>query len=431
MNYLLRLFIVAFLFVLSTGISAQVNLKSGYVINLKGDTLFGLIHDGGGNRNAKVCVYKADKNSPIVNYLPGEIKSYRFIGDKYYSSQEVFINNEYKYAFTDVLLEGKLNLYHYRKNSEMAYYLEKQDGSLVGLLNKRAKVQFSSEELYGIQNPDKKIPANSERFGNQMNAEVYLDIYKDTLFFAFNESEKVRDQLDSITYTQKPLIKITKNYINEICYEGQSCINYEKDFSLFRPTFGLYSGIRLSSYAFTDTNVKSEMFTSVPVGVFCNFPMHRYNNGLSFQIEVLTNGFGKNLSFSDPSDTIVYMYLKSRTIGIPVSLRYQLNFNKFSPTIAIGKEIGWVVNSDVRIDEYSDMLLHRTQKGGWFYDIGLEYKLATHLSLFTTVRYQSFSNLVLDESRNNRPSYNLKYDNDFYLKEFRTNTFSLHVGIKF
>jgi hypothetical protein len=411
-------------------LNGQLNYKSGYIITLTSDTLFGLIDDGGGNRNAKLCLFKQDPKSEVVRYLPGDIKSYRFIGEKYYSSQEVLSNQEYKVVFTEVLLEGSVNLYHSRKNNELAYYLDKGDGRLIGLLNKKAEVPISSAGLFGLQNERTYAVINSEKFDNQLNTSVYIDIYKDTLFSVFRESEKVQNQIDSIAYTEKSLIKITKSYINETCFDP-SCISYEKNLRLYRPRFGIYSGVQMSKIAFKGSGLKSKPILSSPFAVFCNFPLKQISDNLSFQIEVAVNGFTYAQNFVNPKDTINYLYIKSWSVGVPLLLKYQVSGIKWSPSFAIGKELGLIFDSDVLFDEHTDMVLHRNKKGAWFCEAGMDYKIGPHLSLFSNLRFQGFSNLVISNKYSTRSSYKLMVDYDHFFRIYKTNALTLQVGIKF
>jgi len=428
-NYL-KPFLSALILAISLQINAQLNFKSGYIITLENDTLFGLINDGGGNQNANKCIFKSDKKGEVTHYLPGEIKSYRFIGGSYFVTQKMQDKSTYKSVFSEVLIDGKIKMYHYSRNNELAFYIDKGDGNLIGLLNKRTEVPIAADGLYAIQNGIHYVPINSEKYDNQLNTAIYLDIYKDTLFSIFYESEKVRDQIDSIKYSEKSLMQITKNYINETC-EGDYCILYEKELGMHRPKFGFYSGISMSSLSFLDFDSKADYYPSIPMALSLNIPFYRFANGLSMQVEIQTRGFGANLLYDNPSDTLDYSFIKSRTLTSPISLRYQLERSKFSPSIAIGFEPGRVLKSEILINEYGDMMLFKSQKTGLFYDLGLNYKLAKNISIFTILRYQAFKNLIISNEDTNGGSYSIKMKTEDYISEFRTSTISLFLGMNF
>jgi hypothetical protein len=421
--------ILILLFALSQSVSliAQLNYKNGYIITLKNDTLFGLVNDGGGIKNSKMCLYKANKKSKAEKYYPKDIKSYRFIGDKYYSSREFFFNDGYNYVFADVLLEGKLNLYYFRKNKELEYYLEK-DTCSIGLLNKKVVIPVSSEGLYGLQNSEMYSQVYSEEFRNRTNTSVYVDLYKDTLMSVFSDCRKIQQQVHNVEYNQKSMTKITKAYIKETCGKND-CINYEKDFSLKRSSFGIFSGVQFSRITWKP-DVKSEFISSVPIGVFYNAPMALLNDRLSFQIEVISNNSTRSQEYSNNSDTIQYLAIKSSTLGIPLLLKYEISRRRVSPSFAVGKETAFVFNSKVIINENEDLLVNKSQKAGWFYEFGLNYKLSQKFSLFSNLRFQTNSNFIVP-IRSQRVNYKDARENDLIILDYKTHFVTLFIGLKF
>lgn len=427
MKTYLKLLIALLLIPISIGLKAQHNYKKGYIITLKNDTVYGLIDDGGAIKNSKVCLFKTDKKSTAVKYSPMDIKSYRFYGDKLYRSKELFDNEERALIFTEVLIDGDLDLYYYSKNKELAYFLEK-DNDLIELVNKEVILNISSEGLRGLMTTDVYTPIESDNYFNQTNTSVYVDIYKDTLLSVFRDSKKIQDQVSDVKYTSKSLSKITKEYINETCKEND-CIHYEKDFSLSRPRFGLYSGLSLSKISW-ESDVKSESLKSIPVGIFLNLPLTLFTDRFSLQIELVSNNSAREQLYDNLLDSLDYMFIKSNTIGIPVLLKYEISKNKVSPSFAIGKETGFVVNSNVILNEYEDYQVHRIQKGGWFCEFGLNYKIAPNFSLFSNLRIQTNRNLIIPESSENT-TYSDAKEYDLSFTEYRTNFVTLNVGMKF
>jgi hypothetical protein len=425
-NYLRPLIILLFI-TISFRVNAQHNYKNGYIITLKNDTVFGLINDGGTLKNSKVCLFKTDKKSSAIKYSPKDIKSYRFNGDKFYSSKELFSNEERAWVFTEVLIQGDLDLYYFSKNKELAYFLEK-DSNLIDLVNKEVVLNISSAGLLGLKTNNVFTPIESENYYNQTNTSVYVDIYKDTLLSVFRDSKKIQDQVSDVKYTSRSLMKITKAYINETCKEND-CINYEKDFNLSRPSFGIFSGISISKIIW-DSDVKSETIESIPLGIFFNLPLTLFTDRFSFQIEVISNNSTHEQLYNDLLDSIDYMSIKSNTIGIPLLFKYEISKKRVSPTFAIGKEIGFVVNSNVTFNDYDNYQVHRIQKGGWFCEFGLDYKLAPKLSLFSNLRIQANRNLVIPESSGST-TYSDAKEFDLFYTEYRTNFLTLHVGMKF
>jgi hypothetical protein len=248
------------------------------------------------------------------------------------------------------------------------------------------------------------------------------------LLSVFRDSKKIQDQVSGVKYTSKSLSKITKAYINETCKEND-CINYEKDFNLSRPGFGVFSGLSLSKIAW-EPDDKSETLESVPVGIFFNLPLTLFTDRFSFQIELISNNSTHEQLYDNLLDSIDYMYIKSNTIGIPLLLKYEISKKKVSPSIAIGKETGFVVKSNVLLNDYDDYEVHRIQKGGWFCEFGLNYKLAPKFSLFSNFRIQTNRNLIIPESSGST-TYSDAKEFDLFFTEYRTNFLTLRVGMKF
>ncbi|MEX0598301.1 MAG: hypothetical protein WD512_17570 [Candidatus Paceibacterota bacterium] len=456
MNFFLKTAVIIAFILSSGGLEGQLNYKNGYIISLENDTLIGLINDGGGNRNSKLCLFKENKKSEATRYYPGDIKSFRFTGDKYYSSKEVLRNSEYRKVFTDVLLEGKVNLYHYWKNNEMSFYLERDTGNLIGLLNQRALIPIAYDSLYELSNSKSTTHPFSVKYSDRSNTRVNIEFYKDTLYSVFSDSEKVKNLVDSVKYTQKSLINITKAYINETC-TGNDCIIYEKNLKLSRPSFGVLTGIQLSNIKFwestirTDTlttafesSVQSDIVPSILAGIFCNIPVPRINDRLSFQIELTTNTIVYNQgSIRLPGYNS--MKVKSGTLSVPLLLKYKIPGNIISPSIAVGKETGFVVKSEIFDPESIDpedpndgllkQVLHKNQRGGWFCEAGMNYNLGSKITLFSNVRLQSNHNLIVSKSHEDNSAYQLTFSDvleyKFYEHRFKSNIAALHIGIVF
>lgn len=62
-------------------VCAQRNFRSGYIITLKQDTVYGQIDFRTDKVNAERCVFKLRTNTDPVTYLPFEIAGYRFTDD--------------------------------------------------------------------------------------------------------------------------------------------------------------------------------------------------------------------------------------------------------------------------------------------------------------------------------------------------------------
>ena len=439
MNTLRKALFVLLFSVIAFTLPAQLNYKNGYIISLENDTIYGLINDGGGYRNSKLCLFKETTKSKAVKYAPGEIKSYRFTGEKYYSSKEVSFDSTKMMVFVDVLLEGKINLYHHWKNGDLAFYMEKDSNELIGLLNKRVSVLVSPE-----------------KYANLLKSRENLAIYKDTLVYLFSDSEIIKNQVDDIRYSRKSLLNVTKAYINETC-EGDDCIVYEKDLNHAKPAFGVFTGLQMSRIMYWESTEDAGTETSVyelPVdagytpsfraGVFFNIPLTGISDRLRLQTELIANQtVYKTGSIQLPGNNQIY--IKSNSITLPLMLKYTLPGRKFSPALALGKESTFIYKSLVydplSIDPDDPngnilrQILHKSQRGGWFCELGVQYKIHPKVSLFTNIRYQTNYNMVIaqpyeDNSANQIPWGDV-YNYRFYSHRFRSNLAAVHLGVSF
>jgi hypothetical protein len=407
----LELCLMALFITISFGLQGQANYKIGSVITLNNDTLSGLIRDGGGIRNRNMCVFKSDADGQMKKYYPGDIKSYRFQNGNYYYSHEIFFHDEYKNVFIEVLLEGSVSAYYDRRNKSMAFYIEKGDGKLIGLENKEVSTS-----------PHKS-------FYNQKSQDATMKLYLDTLQSIFKDSKPVLEKLNEVSYQKKDIVNITKEYIHLTC-KTADCIHYEKDLATRRNTYGFFTGAQFSKLSFWSGQT-SPVIASIPVGIYYNIPMPLIDERLSLQVELIYNYINfKNddINFADSQKGVE---LESQTIGVPLLLRYQLPSNKITPYISLGKETAFVFNSSVVVDDNSDLKLHQTQKGGWLFDLGLNYKTNSKISFFTNIRLKTHKNVIVSsEGEENRLLFNEHADKmpDFV---YRTNSATLHFGVNF
>jgi hypothetical protein len=412
MIYRLKALLLLVIVVISYRANAQPNYKKGYVITLSNDTLFGVINDRGYLRNYRLCVFKTNKKSKSTKFRPSDIKAYRFNGGKYYSAQQINNDDSTEYVFLDVLLESKINLYYNLRNKEVSYYIKRDTGSLIGL----EKIEFYKPRplVYG---------ATSYKYTG-----IQINFYKDTLYSLFSDCKKIQQHANNVDYNKKALINITKAYVNETC-KSAPCISYEYDLRSSKVHFGVFSGFQFSRINFLKNNLKSNTSTSNPIGLFINFPLNIYVDRLIFQIECISNSLDyKKESFNNTKYPGQIIQIKSKTIGFPVLIKYKISERKVSPTIAFGKETAFVYNSSVTYYYNSEIILHHTQKRGWFGEVGLQYNITKKLSFFSNVRFQSTYNLLISPEFE-RAKYSDVVKTEQQIAQYKTNIISQQLGI--
>ena len=182
-------------------LQAQSDFKPGYVIKSIGDTLFGEINNLGYIQLGKICIFRNNAKEKATNFYPNNILAYRFIDGKYFISKEV--NN--KKVYLEFLIKGRLNIYHYRDNSDH-YYLEKDSVPLTELLYKDIIKEDDTGKEY--------IRKNNKYIG--------------LLNYYLNDAPELQTEINSIKIVDpKNLITLAENYHKAVC-DGDKCIVYEK-----------------------------------------------------------------------------------------------------------------------------------------------------------------------------------------------------------
>ncbi|MFA9391928.1 MAG: hypothetical protein ACERKD_19120 [Prolixibacteraceae bacterium] len=204
------------LILLCIAVSIQLNAaNSGYIITLKGDTIQGSIKKSGSG-TPKVCKFKSADSDQYDNYLPGSILSFK-TGDRYFISERIFYDDEFQNVFLEVLLKAKLSLYRFPKDRNQEFYVETSDGNIIGLYNEQKKIVLKNN-----LNPNNFISTTDEYYANYR-------IYRDILFYVFQNCTSVCQQINTLEYDQESLINLLKEYlsITEKGKEGNT-ITFEK-----------------------------------------------------------------------------------------------------------------------------------------------------------------------------------------------------------
>jgi hypothetical protein len=393
---------------------AQYQYKKGILINSKNEELPGFILDRGDYLNSKVCIFKSEMKGPAVKYSAKEIGGYRFDNGNQFKAGRFNVKGLTRPIFAEVLVNGKITLLHNRGNREMSFYIQKENGKLVGLMNK--------------ENQNKLLVSAA---GEQSKFPRFIALYKDSLSAIFSEDSTFREDLENVGYNRKDLMKITRQYLYETC-RGDNCVPYLKDLKPYQLRFGIISGARLTKIAWYETAegsypIESSFLTTIPVGAFFNIPLNFLNGNLSLQTEV----FASRIK-SSSGDIIVNdssFLFESTSIGVPVSLRYRFLQNKLSPTIFFGKETAFVLKSSA-FSASDGSWLHRTQKGGWFFGLGMDYAINKNISVFSDIRLQSYQNLVVDNRTGDNWLFN-SYPSKKYYTLLTSYSAGLYVGIRF
>ncbi len=222
MKRLQYLFTLIFLFAAITA-GAQVNLRPGYIIDNRNDTIYGTIDFRTAERNAHICDFYPAGSTQKTTYEPGSIYAYRFTDDgKFYITRKVTLYNTPQTLFLEYLVKGTISLYYY-KDDEPHYFFENENGAML---------EAAIEE---VESKDEQGKTGI------LTRKPYIGI----MTYLFQDSEKVRNKVPTLTFTKGSLIKITKEYHYETCRTGEQCIEFENkpDSRFFHYDFTLSAGI--------------------------------------------------------------------------------------------------------------------------------------------------------------------------------------------
>lgn len=131
---------------------SQSDFRPGYIINNNSDTIRGTIDYRGDLLMGSLCRFKGSDGT-VKEYLPTDIKSYRFTDSKFYISKQV----KSKYVFLEYLVNGKLRVYYLRDENGDHYFIENDSLAIIEvpyeekILEKDGKrVLFTSSKHIGL-----------------------------------------------------------------------------------------------------------------------------------------------------------------------------------------------------------------------------------------------------------------------------------------
>ncbi len=295
----MKVAVISLLLFISANVFAQSDFRQGYIINLEGDTVSGMIDFRGDVRNSQQCSFQS-KDEEVVTYHPSEIHSYRFTDGKYYISKKVKESPDtYRDVFVEYLVNGEKDLYYYR-SAEQNNYLINYNDTVVVTLPYREITTSKDGKYYGAK--------STQHIG-------FLKSY-------FNDAPELNRQIEAI---QKPnarnLTKLAEAYHDLKCDESQ-CIIYSKtknEFSMaVEPVFGYYR-----AKMFSDFNPQ--------YGAHLYFWLPQSNENLYAKTGLLyTSNTAKFDDLEEPAEIDYKIYT------VPVAFEYQMAYKRIKPKFDLG-----------------------------------------------------------------------------------------------
>jgi hypothetical protein len=225
---------------LSYALKAQSDFQPGYVLKSNGDTLKGFIDLRNNELCSKKCIFKQKEESQPIEFLPEEIKAYRFIDGKYYISKQVTIDSVPKMFFLEILVEGKANVYALLNDNVNYFFIEKEKEPIYVLKKKIRVFDKESNAVYEYGKNGQLYPASN--YISEDNK------YKGALIYYLQEDPDIREKVYRMDLDQKNLIKIAVDYHNYVC-DNEKCIVYAKN-PKTRFALGIIAGLNKNTVKF-------------------------------------------------------------------------------------------------------------------------------------------------------------------------------------
>lgn len=136
--------------------------------------------------------------------MPGEIESFRFEENgKYFVSRRLNVTGVPQLYFAEFIVNGKMNLYCVVYDSDEYFFFEREDGEMAELVNRAFNSKTSREIV-----DEKRV----------QYAEV-KSLLKD--------SNKAMFAVDGVDMSREKLVGIVRDYHNDVCTDGSTCMVYE------------------------------------------------------------------------------------------------------------------------------------------------------------------------------------------------------------
>jgi hypothetical protein len=355
---------------------AQNNFKEGYLIKNNGDTLYGDIRGGNQNSMSSSCVIKLN-NGQILNFLPNEIRSYRFIDGKYFVSYNIEINDAPKNVFLEFLVDGIADLYLYSNKGSFHYYIQTDSDSLIELKNTTQEVKTHN--------------------GNYIREKKE---YISSLKKAFVDSPEIYSDIDRTFLNHKQLISITEKYHNSVGTE-YDCIIYNKS---IKPNISLgITGGFVNSYVSFNAKeyllqyLEDEIFSLTPSFTLGLLISQGNMFGVSENLKLNLHLEYRNSNYSSENFNI-----ELNTIYLPFYFSYYFPTGKLKPYLNFGISNTFIFKSEFEGDDspaYLNDLIGNYSLSGLF-GIGAEYK-TNNRSYFLLLNREVGGNIIAQNYVNN------------------------------
>ena len=323
---------------------AQIQFKSGYIITLDGNTLFGEIDYQDDNILSRQCRFRENPQSQLQMFSPSDIAGYRFTDGKYFVSKNI----DGKLYFLEYLLNGTVSLYTRQdENRETRYYVEKEDVGIVEIPYE-SKVLDIGETSYAS--------STTKHIG--------------VLQYFMQDAEELSTQISAIREpTRRNLLKLTENYHNMVC-DSIECVIYARKLPRIKFNPQLVAGTTYISSG-------SESVFLSSFGLLLHFSLTNFSDKFYIKTGLLAAPYDNKFNYWIPLQ-FEYLY----PVGV-VRPRVSLGINLPYFDAAVSAGLCFMLNDKMAITADYDFNLsnpalsiaHRTQYMFHTFYVGLRFNI--------------------------------------------------------
>lgn len=300
---------------------AQKNLKPGYIIDLKQDTIRGYVDYRNDVFNSEKCVFCDNPESDLKTFLPLDIYAYRIDESRYYVSKHIKSGEAEKVVFLEYLVNGITSLYYLKDDNGERFFVEK------------------GNDLYELTNNVTIIKQGNDQYFKESN------LYKGLLRVIYSDSPEIIPKINSARFDRRSMVNLSEKYHNLVCTDRE-CIIYEKSKKEAQLDFGPIARIEFhhSSYKKFLKPFDSSNSTFIMLGLAANIRLLSINEKMNIGIKALVSKESTSASYSDTLTAFKSKsYLDYEKIGLhtAIDLKYIYPAGKFRPSFGIGPEIGF------------------------------------------------------------------------------------------
>ncbi|WP_209400074.1 hypothetical protein [Pseudozobellia sp. WGM2] len=325
---------------LSLSAYSQSDFRKGYIVKVNQDTISGFVDYRSNTSNSKKCIFKKSLDTKSKTYTPSNLISFQFENGKNYKSEEVSIKGLSEKLFLEHLFDGNTNIFISSQNGKEHFYITDEKG-----------------KFHELKNDEKEVLRNGKTYVFDSHE------YRTTLTLVFYKSKNILNELSTLAFNRKALIKIAKNYHIEITKNESYKVYGEKaskPHQSFGPIIGL-SHITVSAnnelqnqfYYFKESPTKNT--PSPLVGFFykTNFP--KLNERIFLQWSTYISF--SNVEWAHRRQESLYHFTEKNNINLKrtlwsnnFSVKYEFPKRKIKPTFQVGAFNNLEISSEYQHD---------------------------------------------------------------------------------